>query len=92
MNTENSPTPWSIQGNAHEGRCLCDANGNLIGDRDNPRIVACVNACAGIVIPSDALKKVRKALSGSARMHRQLGQKIAAAACDEALAALGGGQ
>ena len=63
---QHSPTPWTLVRNCGEQR-MQDANGNLVADTgqstdgmslaDKQRIVACVNAMAGILEPGAFMEK-----------------------------------
>lgn len=105
--SEWSSEPWAEFGDRHSAGVLmdstkrsrlvafcCAADANPVDeDRANAaRIVACVNACAGIRDPAEAIEKAKEALRGAANLIDCIGttdcDKELAKDCRAALAAL----
>lgn len=98
-----SPLPWHADDHAGTGkpRVLWDAKGHYVAQVEKPglpdvtdanaaRIVACVNACAGMADPAHALALARAALKRAAYSLKVHGAKDVDVQCAEALRALGG--
>lgn len=102
--TKHTPEPWCVHNtvtihgpNGNDYGILAEANiyrtesdGAETGQANAARIVACVNACAGMEDPAEALRLARAALKRAAYSLKVHGAKDVDVQCAEALRALGG--
>ena len=90
MSTRHTPEPWASSGCVNEcsisgHSVICDQGRTPIGyiaySDDANRAIICVNACAGIEDPAEAIREAREALSFIAELIGPNGERLFEGGC-----------